>query len=489
MVKKKNEIAYDPIRTLSQLNFERESMAAYLGKSYGGRRKLYDTLGYPKTIQFNDYMGRYRRQDIAKACINIPVKACWRKPPIIMEGGSDQSPFEKESNALLVRLRRYFSRVDRLAGIGTYGVLFFGVDDSSKTDTEVKFAKGRNLTYLIACSEDSASIVGWNEDNGSPRMGLPEMYEISTRTGNSKQTLRVHWSRVIHVPEEPLESDVFGTPQLEAIYNRLQDIEAVSGGSAEMFWRGAAQGMAFILDKDAKPSDDEKKKFKDQIDSFYHDMERALRLKGMTVQQLAPQIADPRGQIEILTDLVCAERRIPKRIMFGSEQGQLASGQDEENWAARVLERQLDHCEPIILRQSIDRFIDIGVLPKPSTGSYTVKWQSISGENRLQSAQIALSKSQAIAAYTRSVGADRLVPIEVYLGEILGLDESTVNKVLEIIANMPKKEIPEKEVPVGTPGNGNGHSSGKNTPIGDTTGRNRTLPIGTWDGKSEGGAL
>jgi hypothetical protein len=472
------------MRTLSQLNWQRESLAAYLGKSFGGRRKLYDTLGYPKTILFNDYMARYRRQEIAKACINIPVKACWRKPPIIFQGGSDLNPFETAWAELASnrKIYRYMSRVDRLAAIGTYGALFFGVDDNVPVSEPIVPRKGMKLTYLIPCSEKSANITQWVTDNKDERYGLPEMYSINTRTGNAPQVMNVHWTRVIHVTEEALESDVYGTPQLEAIYNRLQDLECVVGGSAEMFWRGALQGLAFIMDKDSRPTEDEKKKFRTQIENYIHDLDRILRLKGMDVKQIAPQISDPTGQFNVIVNLICAERRIPKRILIGSEEGQLASGQDEENWASRVLERQLDHCEPIELRPTIDRFSWCGIIPEPE-GDYSVKWPNLAGENRAETAHTALEKSQALAAYTRSAGADGIIPPEIYLSEILGLDQTLVAKIQDILAKAPKKEVP-----VGVPGNGKvggAIGAGVGGPSGKSSGKN--LPVGTFDGANGGG--
>ncbi len=57
---------------------ERARLAANLGKQFDGDRDLYQVLGYPQAIAFNDYLGRYRRQDIAKRIVNRPAQDTWR---------------------------------------------------------------------------------------------------------------------------------------------------------------------------------------------------------------------------------------------------------------------------------------------------------------------------------------------------------------------------------------------------------------------------
>ena len=43
----------------------RMQLAAKMGVQYGGDRKIYEALGYPLTITYQDYEARYYRQDIA----------------------------------------------------------------------------------------------------------------------------------------------------------------------------------------------------------------------------------------------------------------------------------------------------------------------------------------------------------------------------------------------------------------------------------------
>ena len=51
----------------------------------------------------------------------------------------------------------------------------------------------------------------------------------------------VHASRVLHVAEDCLDDDVYGIPRLKPVFDRLDDLLKVVGGSAEFFLRGASR--------------------------------------------------------------------------------------------------------------------------------------------------------------------------------------------------------------------------------------------------------
>ena len=58
-----------------------------------------------------------------------------------------------------------------------------------------------------------------------------------------RETIQVHYTRVIHVAEGLLENDVLGTPRLEPIVNRLIDLEKIVGGGSEIFFLNARGGI------------------------------------------------------------------------------------------------------------------------------------------------------------------------------------------------------------------------------------------------------
>lgn len=415
------------LRVLSEAT-TRSSIASTLGMGFEGKRDLYTALGYLKTPIFRDFMARYKRQEVARACVDIPVKACWRKPPELEESDADETPFEKAWEELAEKraIFSYFRRVDRMASIGSYAVLLLGFDDAAPLSAPVASAK--RLLFLAPYSEINAQIQTWNLDEKSERFGLPETYTINMQRGTGSTSRVVHWSRVIHVAEDVLEDGVFGQSRLEPILNRLQDLELVAGASAEMFWRGGFPGYGFELNPEATTFGQSPEKLEAEIDAYMHGFKRYMKLEGLKATALAQQIADPGPTITVLLDLVSAFTRIPKRILIGSEIGVLAAGQDSENWASVVQERQKDHCEANVLRPTVDRLISVGVIPTPKD-RYSVEWPDIVPKGELETAQIGLARSQTLATYAAAMGADSIVPPEVFLKEILGFSNEQIERI------------------------------------------------------------
>ena len=238
------------IQVLSAL-VGRMALASRMGYQYGGDRNVYQALGYPGAdgIEFADYAAKYARQDIAKAIINRPIQATWKGPIRLRELGKEDTEIEKQWLEMdkNLKLRSHLVRLDKLASIGRYGAFLLGFDDvSSKPGfmQPVSTNGDRELLYVRPLGEAHAQIDKLVSNTKDPRYGLPEYYTIEYTETDSTTTvsLKAHHSRVIHVTTELLESEVYGIPVLESVWNRLLDLEKLVGGSAEMFWRGARPG-------------------------------------------------------------------------------------------------------------------------------------------------------------------------------------------------------------------------------------------------------
>ena len=417
------------------------------GQQYGGDRDLYQALGYPQKLTFDDYLIKYKRQDMAKAIIDRPVKATWQGTLELVESENpDPTTFEKT----WIKLDRKFglktklSRVDRLTGIGRYGVLLLGLDDVKKRDDfEKPVTLGtRKLKYIKAFSEKTALIDTYEINPRSNRYGMPKLYaiEVADVDAGSSSTVKVHYSRVIHIIGDTLESEIFGTPVLEAVYNRLMDIEKLVGGDAEMFWRGARPGYQNKLDPEYKLTAEQETTLQDQIDEFEHNLRRIINLEGMSLESLAQQIADPEHHMDILLTCISAETGIPKRILSGSERGELASSQDTGAWKTYVQSRREDHAEPRILRLLVDRLIELGVLPTPED-EYTVKWLDLFSISEKERVDIGQKRSEALRSYTTNALATSLVPPKAFYEYFLGLDRGQI----ELIGEMVKAGISEEQ--------------------------------------------
>jgi hypothetical protein len=414
----------------------RLALSSQLGvDTYSGNRDIYQALGYPADLDFNKYWGRYIRHDIAKAIIDRPVKASWKGSIDVIETiKQQQSPFEIAWTELFSRLKlkSIFIRADKLTGIGRYSILFLGLNDTTSIEglqlpvnTKKKDLK---LLYLKPLSEKSAQIESFVIDPSNERYGLPLYYNVSIKTGATQKSAKIHYSRVVHLVEELVEDEVYGTPRLQAVYNRLIDLEKLVGGDAEMFWRGARPGYTGEVHPDYQMTTEMFNSLREQIDEFENNLRRVLINEGVKYNALAQQIADPINHVDVQVQMISAVTGIPKRILTGSERGELSSAQDKLEWIAYVTSRREEQNEPMILRPFIDKCIEINILPKPQT-PYKIVWDRLFSLSDKEKVEIGRLRAEAIKAYASSSAQD-LFPLDLFMEMILGFDRTEIEEVM-----------------------------------------------------------
>lgn len=427
-------------------------LAKKLGMSHGGERDLYSTLGYPSYVSANDMIFRWKRQDIARAIVDRPVKATWQGEINITESSEeDETALEKAYKELDKKLKLIskFTRLDRLSQLGRYSVLFLGFDDSAPDTWALPISPGkRELRYVRPVSEKNAEISTWENDPTNERYGQPRLYHIKLEKPGQKDSitsLTVHHSRVIHLAQDLLEDDIEGHPVTESVFNRLMDIEKLVGGSAEMFWRGARPGYAAKAQEGYKIGEAVKKDFQEQVKEYENDLRRILMSEGVDIESLAQQIADPKGHLEIQLQMISAVTQIPMRILLGSERGELASSQDATAWKEFIQARRDEMAAPRIIRPFVDRLISVGALPpiKEDDEGYDVSWPDLFSMNDGDKADIGTKMTQALKQYTES-GAEMSVPFEAFLTYFLKMDEQDVQHILKLrdgqLADMAREE-------------------------------------------------
>ena len=426
----------------------RANLAAKMGLQYGGDRDIYQALGYKVHLTYDDFMARYQRQDIAKAVIDRPVRVTWQGPLELVESSeAEDTEFEKAWKELNRRLglKTRFSRVDKLTGIGQYGILLLGLDDvTNQGGFEKPVAKGkRKLVYVKPFGEKNATITTYEDDTQNERYGQPLIYTIDIIDMATKRTstVRVHHSRIVHIIDDILESEVKGAPRLECIFNRLMDLEKLVGGDAEMFWRGARPGFSGVLNPDYQMTETTKNDLKEQIDEYEHDLRRILINEGIDLKALAQQIADPEKHVDAQLTMISAVTGIPKRILSGSERGELASTQDTSEWREYVQGRRDDHAEPHIVRPFVDRLIQLGVLPEPAE-DYTVRWVDLYSQSEKAKVEIGKGRANAIREYTSNPIAQAIMPPKAFMEFCMGFDMEQIT----LINKMRDEEISEEEL-------------------------------------------
>jgi len=464
----------------------RAQLAARLGQQFNGDRNLYTALGYKTRLIYQDYLTQYFRQDMAKVIIDRPVEYTWQGDVLIRENKNDQETALEQAWENLedtLHIIDKFVRVDRLAGLGKYGILLLGLSDVKTQDQFSEPAKiNSKLLYIKPFGEGTATVNVYEDDTQNPRYGQPKIYQITIQdvTNGTSQTIAVHYSRIIHVVDDILESEVEGIPRLESVFNRLMDLEKIVGGDAEMFWKNARPGFSGKMDPNYTLTPAAKKDVNDQIEEYEHGLTRFLINTGFDLNALTQAVADPKNHVDVQLQLISAKTNIPKRILTGSERGELSSAQDSDEWRTYLQNRREKYAEIRIARPFIDRLIELKVLPKPSTGKYVIQWSDLFALSQKEKSEIGRNRAAAAKDYVSNPVIAAVLPPKAFMEFCLGLDEDQIELINEMVgADMTEEQIAQllNPEPAQQPTNQPNKNNPDNTNNPDNQNQPNTQPV------------
>jgi len=327
-----------------------------------------------------------------------------------------------------------FYRVDVLAGLGRYAVLLIGAP--GELDTPLKKLSPDQVLYLTPFAEEDALITQWDADSNSPRFGRPIEYKL-TRSGisgsaipnsNTSVTRTVHYTRVLHVADGLLDDFLYGLPRLERVWNALDDFEKVLGAGAEAFWNRSHQGMVVEFDKEADVKPAEATAIKSAADEMIHGFRRTMAVQAGKVNMLGSDVANFNQPIDAILTVISGATGIPKRILMGSERGELASSQDATSFDTQVSDRRREYAGPIIVKPFVQRMIELGALPKPTRqdtpGGYDIRWPELYQLTEEKRAAVAVQWAQ-LNANAKNV----VVRANEIRDKVLGLEALTPEEI------------------------------------------------------------
>jgi hypothetical protein len=384
------------------------------------QRDLYSALGYARQLKPKDYRERYERGGVAKRVVEAAANETWSRGTFIAETEDPkiETPFELAIDDLFrsIDVWEKLNRADILSGLGRYGILLLGAPGKLNTPlpslapVKVTDETGETvlrspLAYVAPYDETSAKIGECVDDEEDPRFALPLFYDLKLRiigpSGKTSTTsTQVHWTRVIHVAEGLLDSEVWGEPRLRAVWNYLDDLDKIVGGGAEAAWKRMDPGMQIDIDPEVEMTPEEEDALNDEVDEYQHNLRRVMRTRGATVTQLAATVAAFSTNATSVLRMIAGTAGIPQRLLLGSERGELASTQDRDNWADRIDERRRRFAEPL-LRDLVSRLIAYGAVPRPSARPFVVwpKMEELTEEDKAKMvAQLAAANSSMSAA-------------------------------------------------------------------------------------------
>jgi len=427
------------------------SRQAWLAKLLDPRKDLDKECGYPASLTTSDYMQFWKRGDLAARVVSVIPEETWSDDPEIYETEDpEETEFEtawKELNGRM-SLLSYLQRADVLSGIGRFGVILLGIDDGLSLNQPVDGIdeagdkvsnQERELLYVRPLDESLVTIGALQGDATNPRYGLPTSYQIqfadtaATNETSSTQLVDVHWSRIIHIADNRTNSEIYGTPRMEKVFNRLLDLRKVAGGSGEMFWKGGFPGYSLETNagKDGEEIELDIPATKKQMEDYMNGLQRYIATVGLQVKSLAVNIADPSPHVEVHLKLISATLGVPWRVLIGSEQAQLASGQDTRTWNRRLNRRRQDYVNPFIVRPFIQRLVNIGILPElKEENDLCVDWKDLNSPSDTEKADVTEKQTNALAKYVQG-GVDALMPPFLYLTLILGMSDEEAQAVVD----------------------------------------------------------
>lgn len=344
--------------------------------SFQGRRNYQEIFGWDELITAENMLYMYNRGGIAKRVVDAFPDAIWARPPQVWAEGD--AVWTAAWDNLVNGDPKFWAnlhRLDKLSRLGHYAVMLLGTD---KPALGKPLTVASQLTYMQPYGQTAANIIEWDKNPMSPTFGRPIRYRIypdgglvlSNSTGiesagGARASFEVHASRVLHVSRGGLEDDVFGQPSMAPIWDYLVDLRKVVGSSSESYWIAANRGLQADVDKDMALAAEDQAALEMEVDEFFNGFRRFIRTKGVEINELKNDIANPTASFDVLVTLISGTTGIPKRILLGSEAGQLASTQDKGNWAERVEEDTALHIGPNIIMPFIQKMIAIGLLPRP----------------------------------------------------------------------------------------------------------------------------
>ena len=385
------------LRTATSMLQSRANFASRAGLTFQGQRDLYEYLGYKRNLEYADFYARYKRGGIASRIVDAYPQATWRQQPILLDPEAqlhaERGAFVKSFDVMATRLNlyHYFERADKLAGIGEYSVVMIGVRGSGALNTPLpRISSFDDVIYITPYGQENAEVREYENGPGSERFGLPTVYDITLSKKMARQ--QVHYSRLLHISEGLLEDEIYGRPRMEPVWNYLDDLDKVMGGSSEAVWRTVDRGIQFDIDKDAELTPQDEDDFADEIEEYVHNLKRYIKTRGVKATPLGSEAASIKDNFDATVSLIGGTLGIPTRILLGSERGQLASSSDERNFSSRVKERQRSYAEPTMIRAFTNRLKSVGM----PIEDYKVSWPDVSTLTDKEKSDVAARVAQAI---------------------------------------------------------------------------------------------
>lgn len=412
------------------------------------RPTLYQEFGYPEAISFRDFYNIYRRNAAGFAVVHRLLDGCWQDYPVIVDGDlTDKAKKTNEWEAKVTKfMKKWWPKIkdaDRRNMVGRYSALLLQIKDSrdwkEPVDINVVRALGESaLVKLIPVWEPQLTVADWDNDRQSDTFGQPKMFNFNEQPVGDQDfvgPLRgepVHPDRVILFCEgSEDENTLSGIPLLEAGYNKLLDLEKISGGGAEGFLKNASRQIAVEFSKEtdmatlasqakAAGYDDLGQAMGDKVNKLNRGTDAAAVMQAGQMRVLSVTPGDPGPTWEVTANELAASVQIPFTITFGQQTGRLASDEDKTDWAIRRNTRRngflTDRTTAVL-----QRFWTLGIIDPPTKGEVTIQWTDLLAPGEKEKIENMSKLADVVQKTTGMYGGEAPVTIN-ELRQVIGLE-------------------------------------------------------------------
>lgn len=360
---------YDQVNSL--LRREYEEHAKDYSKLYGYPQSLDGDIGYDlmrHKTRYNPIAGRLN--------LGMPLH-CWNQGFTVKADGDEGAANVLENELSLLKqtkLSKYLCKADQLNRIGRFAVLFVGFPDGNDPKEALAPFNVDKLSdiYYKPFSYVQTRVIEVETDVKNPRYGLPTLYQLNPLTRESKtqgahiyKVIIAHWTRVIHLSENALETDVEGMGYIEPIYNDICNIEKAGGGASAAYVKNMIGKMVFEIDKEfanALAEDEElREDHKQKADEFVNEQRTQLTVTGANTKTIVTPHNSPKDTILVSYWNVACYTKYPIRVLTGEGGGQYAGNEDRIALNSLICARQNSFCSEVV-RTFLERLASVGLV-------------------------------------------------------------------------------------------------------------------------------
>lgn len=318
----------------------------------GGAGHLYDTkhssswsdYGYPSALDFWFYYNLYRRIGLARAVVERPADMCWIDAPKVKlskvsedEKGEPKDDEKFKKIAKRLRLWPICRQVDYMQRSSHYAGVIIRVADGKTLDQPLEKVSSDKVVSIMPAWEGQLVPGTLDNDPRSQRYGMPINYTYS-QTGVRQESQRdgtdhftIHHSRVWIWNEGAAGNTIYGTSELESVYNAIIDWEKIRGAGGEGFRKQATLRAVLQAMKETQgqaPTDEELDALTEVLTEMNTSFDAAPYLGGMELNTLETSLSNPEHFKNTALEDVAAGAKWSAKGLIGSQTGVMAGDQD-----------------------------------------------------------------------------------------------------------------------------------------------------------------